>query len=535
MTALSATAQLIEGKKAPTRQDSLRGSLGPERLWWYVQRYDITVEPDYATQTLVGKTSIDIRYQQAGARMQIDLQQPMQMDSVLAESSTGLRRPLPFQNEGNVYWVETRGLTEKRLVFFYHGKPRRAVNPPWDGGWIWKKDSQGNPWMSVACQGLGASVWYPCKDHQSDEPDLGAAIRVIVPKDLVAVANGRNTSTRELDHGKKEWTWEVVNPINTYNIVPYIGKYVQFGESYAGLKGKLDCTYWVLEPNLEKAKTQFTQARSMLQCFEHWFGPYPFYEDGYKLVESPHLGMEHQSAVAYGNQFKNGYLGQDLSGSGWGKKWDYILIHESGHEWFANNISTQDIADMWVHEGFTCYSEPIYTECLFGKEAGADYVVGLRKNIENDQPIIGPYGVNREGSGDMYYKGANIIHTIRTLMNNDEKFRTMLVTMNKQFYHQTTTSQAVEAFMIQYSGLPLASFFDQYLRTQQVPVFRYEWKGSKLRYKWDECIPGFKLKAKIWVDGQTHWLDATSEWKEIKLKEGALTLDRNIYARVANP
>ena len=296
-----------------------------------------------------------------------------------------------------------------------------------------KKMQQDRPWMSVACQGLGASVWYPCKDHQSDEPDNGASLSIIVPDTLVAVGNGRLKNKISNNNGTTTYTWEVKDPINNYNIIPYIGKYVNWSDTLQGEKGTLDLSYWVLDYNLEKAKKQFEQVKPMLRCFEYWFGPYPFYEDGYKLVESPHLGMEHQSAVAYGNGYQNGYRGMDLSGSGWGIKWDFIIVHESAHEWFANNITTKDIADMWVHESFANYSETLYTEWLFGKEAGNEYNYGIRRRIENDRPIIGPYGVNKEGSGDMYYKGGNMLQTIRHAINDDEKFRNILRGLNQNF------------------------------------------------------------------------------------------------------
>src|SRR4029079_6357812 len=268
------------------------------------------------------------------------------------------------------------------------------VRPPWDGGWIFTKDAQGRPWMTVACQGLGASVWYPCKDYQGDEPDNGATLTINVSNELIAVSNGRPGSKSEIPTSQlQSYTWNVRSPINNYTIVPYIGHYVNWSDTLQGEKGKLDLNYWVLDYDLDKAKKQFEQVKPMLRAFEYWFGPYPFYEDGYKLVEAPHLGMEHQSAVAYGNHFQNGYLGRDLSGTGWGMKWDYIIVHESGHEWFANNITTKDIADMWIHEGFTDYSETLFTTCEYGVEAGNDYVIGTRKNIQNDIPVIGFYGV----------------------------------------------------------------------------------------------------------------------------------------------
>ena len=384
--------------------------------------------------------------------------------------------------------------------------------------------------MSVACQGLGASVWYPCKDHQSDEPDRGATISITVADTLVAVANGRLISTSS-KNGLSTYTWGVVNPINNYNIIPYIGKYVHWQEVFPGEKGNLNCDYWVLDYELDQAKLQFQQVSKMLKCFEHWFGPYPFYEDGYKLVQSPHLGMEHQSAVAYGNKFENGYLGKDLSQTGWGLKWDFIIVHESGHEWFGNNITTKDLADMWVHEGFTNYSETIFTTCEFGVEAGNDYVVGTRKRTRNDRPIIAAYGVNDEGSGDMYYKGGNLLHTVRQVINNDEKFRLMLREINSKFYHQTVTSQQIESFISSYSGIDFSKTFDQYLRDIKIPELEYKIEKNILSFRWTNCIPGFDLPLKIQAGGE-HWIHPTEKWTKLKLTARTpvqLQVDRSFY------
>lgn len=385
--------------------------------------------------------------------------------------------------------------------------------------------------MSVACQGLGASVWFPCKDHQSDEPDQGASITMIVPDTLVAVSNGRLTGTSNPAPGLKAFTWDVKNPINNYNIIPYIGKYVNWSEIYSGESGELTLDYWVLDYELEKAKEQFKQTQPMLKCFEHWFGPYPFYEDGFKLVQSPHLGMEHQSAVAYGNKFKNGYLGRDLSQSGWGLKWDFIIIHESGHEWFGNNITTNEVADMWVHESFTNYSETIFTGCEYGIEAGNDYVIGTRKQIRNDIPIIGQYGVNRSGSGDQYYKGGNMLHTIRQLIDDDEKFRTILRGLNREFYHKTVTGAQVENYLSVQSGINLSKVFDQYLRTTKIPVLEYKTEKGKLYYRWANCVDGFNMKVKL-TDGQ--WLSPDTGWKRLKGKSTSIIANRNFYITVTD-
>ena len=472
--------------------------------------------------------------------MQIDLQKPFKIDSIYYDGKMYINDPAkPYYNDGNVWFIPLPKdpLNSIHTIgIVYHGIPRPAITPPWDGGWIWSKDEKGRPWMTVACQGLGASVWYPCKDHQSDEPDNGASITITVPDDLVAVANGRLKEKRS-QNGSTSWTWEVKSPINNYNIVPYIGKYVNFSDTYDGEKGKLDLNYWVLDYNLDKAKKQFDQnVKPMLKSFEYWFGPYPFYEDGFKMVESSHLGMEHQSAIAYGNHYVNGYYpgfgnsGMDLSGSGWGLKWDYIIIHEAGHEWFGNNITTNDIADMWVHEGFTDYSETLFVESLFGKKAADEYTQGLRNNIQNDAPIIGPYGVNKEGSSDMYYKGNNVIHTIRQVINDDELFRNILRGMNKDFYHKTVNSLDVEKYISERSGKDLSKVFDQYLRTTKIPVLEYKIQGDKISYRWNNCVTEFAMPVKLKIADE--WLYPTTDWKQTNGTADLINnfdIDKNFY------
>lgn len=542
-----AFAQLGVSHSSFSHADSLRGSIGEYRAWWNVVSYDVSVRPDYDTRSITGITQIAFDAIEPGQRMQIDLQQPLVVDSIetdVADYKDGAfsvgYRSIPFSHEGNVVWVDLpRTMKAKEattITIHYHGVPRAARTPPWDGGWIWKRDEQGNPWMSVACQGLGASVWYPCKDHQSDEPEFGAYLRITVPDSLQAIGNGRLQRTVRNNDGTSTWNWQVKNPINTYNLVPYIGKYVHFGEVYPGVDGPLDLDHWVLAHNLDKAKEQFVQVPEMLACFEQWFGPYPFYADGYKLVEAPHLGMEHQSAIAYGNGYKNGYRGTDLSGSGHGLEWDYIIIHESGHEWFGNSITTADIADMWVHEGFTDYSETIFTECQQGKDAAEEYLIGLRKNIRNDKPIIGPYGVNAEGSGDMYYKGANLLHMIRHIVG-DSTFKAMLLAMNKRFHRSIVTSAAIEDFMINFDDRTKAllnkSIFDQYLRTTKIPVLEWCVRKKVLWSRWTNCEPGFSMPVAYAVDkGPLSLFHVSSSWRssQAKLqKKSKPIMDRNWY------
>lgn len=528
------SAQNLAEENGFTRQDTLRGSITPERAWWDVLKYKLNIIPGFAERSIRGSVGIvykvtDYRNQRA---MQIDLQQPMNIDSIIYRRITTQpgrkeiqKESVSFNRDGNVYYlklpVQYQSARIDSIEIFFSGLPRIAVNPPWDGGWIFTEDAKGRPWMTVACQGLGASVWYPCKDHQSDEPDQGAIIQIFTAPDLVAVANGRLINRKKTGAGIT-WSWLVKNPINNYNIVPYIGKYVHWSDRYIGEKKKvLSLDYWVLDYNLAKSKKQFGRdVKPMLKSFEFWFGPFPFYEDGYKLVETPHLGMEHQSGIAYGNHYMNGYLGMDLSNSGWGKKWDYIIIHESGHEWFANNITTNDIADMWVHEGFTMYSEVLFVESLYGKKAANEYCQGLRNSIENDKPLIGPYGVNREGSGDMYNKGANLIHTIRQLIGNDSMFRRILRGMNTDFHLQTIDSRDVERYISRHARKDFSKVFDQYLRTSMIPTLEYKIEGYVLSFRWTNTVDGFNMPLKIREGLKEIWIHPTAKWQRHSLQKG---------------
>jgi aminopeptidase N len=537
---LPSFTQPLNQKTRFTHADSLRGSITPERAWWDVLRYDVEVTPDYKNRSINGRTTIKykITYDAYSDYMQIDLQQPLKIDTLFYDNKLYINYPgKPYYNDGNTWFIplpKASKNTIHSLTIVYHGIPRPALNAPWDGGWVWQKDELGRPWMSVACQGLGASVWYPCKDHQSDEPDNGASLTMIVPDTLVAVANGK-LKNKTAQNGKIAYTWEVTNPINSYNVIPYIGKYVNWTENFNGEKGNLISSYWVLDYNLNKAKKQFIQVPQMLKAFEYWFGAYPFYEDDFKLVDAPYLGMEHQSAIAYGNGYENGYLGRKYpSSSDWALKFDYIIVHESGHEWFANNITTKDVADMWVHEGFTNYSEVLYTEFYYGKEAGTEYLLGLRGKIQNDKPLIGPYGVNREGSGDMYAKGANIIHTLRQVISDDEKFRSILRGLNKDFYHQTVTSKQVEDYISNKSGKDFSKFFDQYLRTNQIPVLEIKKNKDKIEYRWTNCIEGFNMQVKL---SNGTWLQPTAQWTKLKNDKSDfknIDVDKNFYIKTKN-
>lgn len=526
---LSAFAKAQEASvKTFTHADTLRGSITPQRIWWDVLKYDITIQPDYENKTSEGKNTITYKVVSDNYPpvMQIDLQQPLQIDSIVLNGSIKSN----FTKEGNAWFAQLpkqKKNAVSQVNIFFHGKPHEAIRAPWDGGWTFTKDSLGRPWMTVTCQGLGASVWYPCKDHQSDEPDNGATLSIIVPDTLVAVANGRLHSKTNNGNGTTTYKWGVVNPINNYDIIPYIGKYVNFSETYNGEKGKLDLNYWVLDYNEGKAKQYMpNEVHNMLKAFEYWFGPYPFYEDGYKLIDVPHNGMEHQSAVAYGNLYKPGYRQRDVSGTGWGMEWDFIIVHESGHEWFGNNITSKDIADMWIHEGFTNYSETLFVEYMYGKEAANEYNAGSRKSIKNDRPVIAHYGVNEEGSGDMYSKCGNMLHTIRHSINNDSLFRQILKGLNTTFYHQTVTTRQVEDYISQQAGFNYNKVFDQYLTTTQIPTLQLKFSSNnkKVSYRWTNCVKGFNLPLVLKNDETEIKIWPTENWKNTDVKDNQAML-----------
>lgn len=515
-----------------TLDDTLRGSITPKRKWWDLTFYDLKVKVNPTDSSIVGSNTIFYKVLEQNNSLQVDLQPPLKIEKIVQEG-----KELRFTQRGNnAYFInlttpQYKGQTQS-ITVFYSGHPKVAVHAPWDGGFSWSYDTRNNPFIATSCQGLGASVWWPCKDHMYDEPD-SMSIAVTVPEKLMDVSNGRLRQVKDNKDGTKTYHWFVKNPINNYGVNVNIANYVQFGEEYKGEKGTLTLDYYVLPENLEKAKKQFKQVPMMLKAFEHWFGPYPFYEDGFKLVEVPYLGMEHQSSVTYGNKYINGYLGMDLSGTGWGLKWDFIIIHESGHEWFANNITYKDIADMWIHESFTNYSENLYIEYYWGKEAGAAYVIGTREGIRNDIPIIGAYNVNKEGSGDMYPKGGNMLHTIRQIIDNDEKWRNILRGMNKDFYHQTVESADIENYIIKHSGKDLQKVFDQYLRETNIPILEYQLSKGQVKYRWTNCIKNFNMPVKVTLEkGKYSFVNATTEWQTTSCQIKSVNdfkVDQNFY------
>lgn len=519
--------------KVFTKEDTLLGSNHAYRSWWDVKHYHLSIKPDFKEKSISGYNIITYKVVSDSLPfvMQLDLQSPLLIDSVFF-NRTKVNDFKKIANRWMLQLPPQKKKSENYIQVFYHGKPTIAKNPPWDGGWVWKKDSLGRPWASVACQGIGASVWFPCKDIQCDEAT--ASLHIILPDSLVGIGNGKLQKHQQ--DGLTSYDWTVENLINNYNVVPYIGNYVLVHDSVQGENGKLMTDYWVLDYHKNKVESHLKpNVTKTLKCFEYWFGPYPFYNDSYKIVEAPYLGMEHQSNVAYGNYFLNGYAGRDLSNTGWGLKWDFIVVHESGHEWFGNSVTAKDVADNWIHEGFTSYSEVLFTECEFGKEAGSDYCIGVRKSILNDSPIIGNYGVKNEGSGDMYYKGSQIVNMIRHFLNDDEKFRSLLRAINQTYYHQTVSSAELEEFISKFTNINLAPFFNQYLRTTQIPQLEYKITKNKIEFRFSNCIKDFTMPLKISADKE-RIITPTTQWQTLMLNTPIkqLKVDRNMYIDVKN-
>lgn len=513
-----------------THQDTLRGSITPEREWWDVTYYHLSVKVDIPNKSISGSNVIHYKVLKPCQTFQIELQDTLKITKVVQG-----KEELNFKKDGYSYFITLNKpqLTNaiNKLTVYYEGKPQESKNPPWSGGLTWTKDKNNNDWVVTTCQGDGASLWWPNKDHAYDEPD-SMRMSFNVPINLMAIGNGKLEGIEgHPEHKTHTFNWFVSNPINNYGVNMNIGDYVHFDEKYKGENGKLACDYWVLRDNLDKAKSQFKEVKRMLDAFEHWFGPYPFYEDGYKLVEVPYAGMEHQSSVTYGNYFKNGYRNRDVSGTGWGKQFDFIIVHESGHEWFANNITHKDVADMWIHESFTSYSESLFLDYHFGTKAANEYVQGIRQNILNDKPIIGIYDVHNEGSADMYYKGSNILHTLRQLVEDDDVWRSVLRGLNKEFYHQTVTSKQIEDYMSKKTGKDLSAFFNQYLRKRNIPLLEFVKDEEKLKYRYTNIVEDFDMPVKVLINKEEHWIFPKSSWQTYDA-EGfikSFEIDKNFY------
>ncbi|TAH02558.1 MAG: M1 family peptidase [Sphingobacteriales bacterium] len=503
-----------------TKADSLRGSLtSPLRTCYDINFYHLTVKVDIDKKFISGNNQFNFTATTNFKTIQIDLFANLQIKKIIYNLSE-----IPFKREFNAVFItfpdSIKAKNKHQFTVYYSGYPKTAKNAPWDGGFVFATHNNGQPWVATACQGLGASSWWPNKDQQADEVD-SMRISLIVPNALMGISNGKLENSTALPNNYTQYNWFVANPINNYGVALNIANYSKISESYKSKNGALSVDLYVLPENVDEARNHLTKnVKQMLTAFEYWFGPYPFYTDGYKIVETPFLGMEHQSCISYGNNYQNGYAGKDLSGTSWGLKWDFMVVHESGHEWFGNNITAKDIADMWIHESFTNYSEALFTEYWYGKAAGKAYVIGLRKNVVNDKPIIGSYGVNNQGSGDMYYKGENMLHTLRTIINNDKIWRTILKGLNTQFAKQTVTTQQIENYINTVSKENFTPIFDQYLRHKNIPVFVYKIKNNTLFYHWKADVDNFNMPIEILINERLEKIYPTTQIKTLQLKKG---------------
>lgn len=523
---------------AQTKIDTLKGSITKERAWWDIQRYDLTINPDLQSKWINGKNIIQYNLvgRQTNVLMQIDLVAPLKIDSVFQNG-----KQVPFKQFGDIWYLTINQKQQPKfnqLTIYYSGKPTESINPPWDGGVVWSKDSLGRPWVSVACQYKGASLWYPCKNALYDEPDNGASISVVVPDSLIAVANGKLVKRLKLDNKRAIYQWAVKNPINHYGISFYIGNYIQLQDFFKGEKGLLTMNYWVLDYHKYKAEAHLIkEAKNTMRALEYWFGPYPFYNDEFKIVDAPYIGMEHQSAIAYGSSYRTGtnLKGGDISNTGWGKKTDKIVVHEMAHEWFGNSITASDIADRWIQEGFAGLAEELVIAKYWGNQAGAEFMAGRFRTIENDKPVIARYGINEDGSQDNYIKGWALLHMIRTIINDENLFIIILRGLNSEFKNKVVSSSDIERYISLKSNIQFKPLFDQYLRTAQIPILQCKIKGSSVEFKYVNCNVDFNMPIKTNWTGD-NWLYPTTNWQTINLSSVIdsipLKINPNFYLKL---
>jgi aminopeptidase N len=510
-TSPSAAAPITPPKAAePTHADILRGSYGPYRanndLLFY--HLDLRVDPD--KKFISGTNTIRFKMLQNGTRIQLELYPTLQIDAIAMGKT-----PLKYERDGGTFFVDfPRTLRSGRTYSIdvrYSGSPTETGR---FGCFTFKKDTVGHPWINTACEETGASVWWPNKDQWRDEPQQGMKISVAVPNGLMDVSNGKFSGKKDLGDGYTRWDWTVHYPINNYDVALNIGNYVHFGDNFRGLP--LD--YYVLPESLAAAKVQFAQVPGMMKAYYHYLGEYPFKKDGFKLIEVPYAGMEHQSAVAYGNHFKNGYLERDWTGVGISPRFDFIIIHESGHEWFGNSITAADKSDMWIHEGWTTYLESLYVEYNWGHDDAIKYINGLQKKVKNDRPIITQRGVNAEPPPDQYFKGALFLNTLRSIVNDDPRWWALLHDYYQHFKYQNIMTEDVIQFFNQQTGMNLTPVFDQYLRHAAIPTLelKFDDAAGTVSYRWRADEKAFAMPVRVGL--KEHWeiIRPTTEWQTMK-------------------
>ena len=490
----------------PLRYDMLRGAYGPYRANNDLLYYHLDIRVDPEKQLVTGKNTIRFKMLNDDNRIQLDLRETLNIDKILMGAKT-----LKYERDTGAVFVDFPETLLAGQVysidFYYSGHPEETGR---FGGMTFKKDISGHVWINTACEGTGASMWWPDKDQWKDEVE-SMDISVAVPNGLVDVSNGKFVAKTDLGDGYTRWDWHVHYPINNYDVSLNIGNYVHFSDRL----GDLPLDFYVLPEDLDKAKIQFAQAKGMIEAYQHYFGEYPFIKDGYKLVQAPYSGMEHQSAVTYGNLFKNGYLGRDWTGVGINTRFDFIIIHESGHEWFGNSITAQDPSDMWIHEGWTTYLETLYVEYRWGHDDALKYMGGLKPKVVNMRPIIAERGVNAEPTQDQYFKGALMINTLRSVVNDDAKWWALLHEFYQYFKYQNIMTEDVEAWFNLHTGMNLTPVFDQYLRHAAIPRMEllFGEAPGMVMYKWDADEDSFAMPVK--VGAQEHWqiIHPTTKWQ----------------------
>ncbi|MTB51828.1 M1 family metallopeptidase [Lewinella sp. W8] len=497
-----------------SRADSLRGALRPERTSFDVTYYELHLDVDVEDRELEGKVVMEYTVVAPTRRLQLDLFRNMGLDRIVQDG-----KELRFTRIEDAVFVDLPEILPENsrhaMTIYYGGKPIAAKNAPWDGGFVWSLDQKDRTWVGVACEGTGASLWWPNKDHLSDEPD-SMLISVTVPKRLFVASNGNLRAEEEVGRWKKRYDWFVSYPINNYNVSLGIGHYVHFDSTYVATDGEeLALDYYVIDYNEARARKQFRQVGPMLRAYEHYFGKYPFWEDGFALIETPYLGMEHQSGIAYGNRYMRGYLGglipEDMD-------WDYIIIHETGHEYFGNSISVADHAEMWIHESFTTYMEALYVEFLYGQADAIRYLMTQKRFIQNESPILGPLDVNFDdfGSSDHYYKGAWVLHTLRHAINDDPLFFGMLRSFYQDHERSIVNTQQVIDYFSRYAQRDLGPFFEQYLMHPEVPLLLLRENDGAVEYRWSVAAESFNMPVQVWVDDEPIRLQPVpTEWQEL--------------------
>jgi aminopeptidase N len=494
---------------APTHADILRGEYGPYRANNDLLSYHLDVRVDPEKKYLSGKNSIRFKMLKDGTRIQLDLHSALNVDKILLGAT-----PLKYERDSGAVFIDfpetLKTGREYTIDFYYSGNPVETAR---FGGITFKEDTSGHPWINTACEDIGASVWWPNKDQWRDEVE-NMQISVSVPNDLVDVSNGRFIGKTDLGDGYTRWDWQVNYPINSYDVSMNIGNYQHFSD----MLGDLTLDFYALPEDLEKAKTQFAQAKGMLEAYQHYFGEYPFIKDGYKLIEVPYAGMEHQSAVTYGNHFANGYLERDWTGVGISPRFDFIIIHESAHEWFGNSITAADRSDMWIHEAWATYLECLYVEYRWGKEDGLKYTNAYKKKVQNREPVITQRGINGTPPQDEYFKGALFINTLRSIVNNDDRWFKLIHDFYQHFKYQNIMTEDVVAYFNQQTGMNLTPVFDQYLRHTAIPILELKFQPADgtVSYRWKVDLPAFAMPIRVGSKDNWQTITPTTEWQTMK-------------------